>query len=347
VRRVLGEHDWVSALAGCPSGEHLAWVLGCMRQVVAPADPTSVDDHVSEIPAPSAEALVGWWHDQAGGDRAVVELAGWRTSRFGAVVVTYRGVDGRLYDLSCHLDPDSGRLVLPTVMRSAGGIDIAAKPVSELTAAEWAEIAGVYETAFAGSNIGHLRRRVNQLPTIAMGWSEDRMVGFSAVGIRQADLPRIGQRSFMDTGVSCVDPSARHEGLSNAIGSAAMQATSFELPNEFALLLFATPITLRAAFRFGRSTWPGTTISEVAAAMRAPTPCQREVGAAIAELFDAQSYDAEHWVLRSAYPLGETTATPVDLEDGYQELFAHVDATRGDALLGLFWGTDPPPQWWE
>ena len=30
-----------------------------------------------------------------------------------------------------------------------------------------------------------------------------------------------------------------------------------------------------------------------------------------------------------------------DLEEGYARLFDHVDATRGDALLGLFWWSDP------
>ncbi len=185
------------------------------------------------------------------------------------------------------------------------------------------------------------------LSTVGLAWKAGRLLGFSAVGMRQAEFPFVGQRSFLDCGLTCVDPRSTEGGVSNAVGTIAMQHTPSELPNEFSLLNFATPVMLRAAFRFGRSAWPGTTIAEVSAALASPTSTQRAVGQAIANLYQAASYDAEHWVMRSAESPGTSVTQPHDLESDYQRLFAHVDPAAGETLLGVFWWNDPPSQWWE
>jgi hypothetical protein len=99
-------------------------------------------------------------------------------------------------------------------------------------------------------------------------------------------------------------------------------------------------------FHYGPAVWPGTTIQEVAASLASPTATQRAVGRAIADLAGALSYDDEQWVMRAADPPGETTTVPHGLEPEYDTLFAHVDPTKGDALLGIYWFAPPPEVWW-
>jgi hypothetical protein len=278
--------------------------------------------------------------------QAVVEVVGWRTSAFGTQVVTYRAADSRLYDLVTRFDDTSGVIADFRTMRSANGADIGAQPIAELTDSEWEAVKACFVHAVRSADVGYLDRRFADLTTIGLAWRDGRLLGFSAVGMREADLPFIGHRSFLDCGLTCVDPNAQEAGISNAVGTIAMQYAPFELPNEFALLNFATPVMLRAAFRFGRSSWPGTTIAEVAAAMASPTATQRAVGQAIADLYGASSYDADHWVMRASQPFGESGADPHDLEPEYADLFRHVDRGAGDTLLGTFWWSDPPPAWW-
>jgi hypothetical protein len=43
--------------------------------------------------------------------------------------------------------------------------------------------------------------------------------------------------------------------------------------------------------------WAATTITEVTDAMANPTLTQRGVGQAIADIFEASYYDAEHWTV--------------------------------------------------
>jgi hypothetical protein len=80
--------------------------------------------------------------------------------------------------------------------------------------------------------------------------------------------------------------------------------------------------------------------------MASPTATQRAVGQAIADLFVASSYDADHWVMRASQPFGESGADPHDLKPEYEVLFRHLDRAAGDSLLGMFWWSDPPLGWW-
>ena len=84
----------------------------------------------------------------------------------------------------------------------------------------------------------------------------------------------------------------------------------------------------------------------MASSLANPTSCQRAVGAALAELGGATSYDADNWVMRTGQPAGASTTVPHDLHPEYAKLFAPVDRTRGDALLVVFWYNNPPPEWW-
>jgi hypothetical protein len=339
--------DLEAVLDGCPGGAHVAWMLAAWSAGAPPIEPREVARHATPwFGDPEVEPWPPWMMNIRETPQAVVEVLGWRTSAFGEQVTTYRAADGRLYDLVSRVDDPGGIVVDFRTMRSANGADIGARPIADLTDHEWAAIRDCFASAFRGADGGHLDRRFAVLSTIGLDWRDGRLLGFSAVGMREADLPFVGHRSFLDCGLTCVDPGAQEAGISNAVGTIAMQHTPFDLPNEFALLNFATPVMLRAAFRFGTAAWPGTDIEQVAAAMANPTRAQRAVGQAIADLFGAKSYDAEHWVMRAVQPFGESGTDPHDLEPGYGELFRHVDRAAGDTLLGMFWWNDPPPAWW-
>ena len=339
---------FASELAGCPGAEHIAWVLAACAPGAADMDAADLARHVlgDATASPRDHPMPQWSREQAGGPEAVAALNGWRISAFGDIVVTWSAPNGRQYDLLTSLDPATGLLSRMRTMRTSSGIDIGAKPIADLTDAEWAGVRGVFAAGFPDADPQELNHRIALLSTIALGWKDGEILGFSAVGMIFADLPMIGRRSFMDTGLFCTLPAARQLGLSNAIGNVALQAAPRPGPNEFAVLRFVTPVAMRAVFRFGRAAWPGASIAEVAANMAHPTACQKAVGAALAALIGAQSYDAEHWVIRTHESLGETTVHPEDLEPEYAQLFAHVDAAKGDTLLGVFWWSDPPDVWW-
>jgi len=347
-RVAITSTDLTSVLAGCPGADHVAWMLAAWSQGAPPIVPREVGQHTTPwFGDPDVEPWPPELMNVRESPRAVVEVLGWRTSAFGEQVTTYRAVDGRQYDLVSRVDDADGIIVDFRTMRSANGADIGARPIRDLTDSEWDAVRGCFASAFRNADVAYLDRRFSVLSTIGLAWRDDRLLGFSAVGMREADLPFVGHHSFLDCGLTCVDPHVQEGGISNAVGTIAMQHTPYELPNEFSLLNFATPVMLRAAFRFGTAAWPGNGIDEVVAAMATPTRTQRAVGQAIADLSGADSYDADHWVMRAGQSFGESGVEAHDLEPGYEELFRHVDPAKGDTLLAMFWWNDPPPEWWE
>ena len=75
-----------------------------------------------------------------------------------------------------------------------------------------------------------------------------------------------------------------------------------------------------------------------------PTPWQQAVGAAIAAAYGSP-FDPETFVCKGSgvpigYPVIELDCTPEEWE-----LFAPVDRSKGDSLLGISWNPDPPPGW--
>ena len=332
-------------LAGCPGGDHFAWWLDAWRPgtVFAPAELLlHVIADVDRVIEADFE-----FGQVAAGSRAVAEVAGWRVTRFSETVVTYRALDGRRYDLVAEVDGATGRLVRPRAMRSANGADLCRRPIAELTAKELAGIHEVFGAAYRDANHEWLDRRLRGLDGIGIGWRDEAMVGFVASSsARDVELPVIGHRRVTDGGITCIHPFAQGTGLANALGQAMIRSRPGGDP-DIVVNHYATPVTLRAMFHIGHYTWPGNNIREAAAALASPAPCQRRVGAALAEQGGATAYDAEHWVLRGGQPAGDSVTDPVDLEPEYLQLFDHVDRSRGETLLGVFWITPPPPEWWQ
>jgi hypothetical protein len=332
-------------LDGCPAGEHFGWWLNAWRRGSNVA-PSELARHLEVTSDRVTDADFEFGQVAAGG-RAVAEVLGWRSTRFGSMVVTYRGDDGRLYDLVAEVDGVTGRLVRPRAMRSANGAEISVRPCADLSSDERAEIHDVFAEAYRDADHGWLDRRLDGLGSVGVGWRDGRIAGFVASSAAQKiELPLIGEQRVTDGGVTCIRPNAQGTGLANAIGQEMIRTRPGGDP-DIVVNHYATPVTLRAMFHIGRYQWPGNNIHEAAATLATPTHSQRLVGAALAQRGGAIDYDADHWVLRGGQPAGESVTDPVDLEAEYDQLFRHIDRSRGDTLLGVFWITQPPPQWWH
>src|SRR5579884_4135084 len=118
-------------LRNCPGADHFAWWLDAWSPGAADSSDELALHLVEDTDRVNDAAFE--FSRVAGGDRAVAEVLGWRGTRFDEVVVTYRGLDGRNYDLVAEVEGATGRLIHPRAMRSANGADLTRRRVDELT----------------------------------------------------------------------------------------------------------------------------------------------------------------------------------------------------------------------
>jgi hypothetical protein len=155
--------------------------------------------------------------------------------------------------------------------------------------------------------------------------------------MRVMDLPRLPQQEVALAGLCCVAPAFRRRGLFAHLESLALRHAGI-VPRERMLSAGRTahPASMRLVRRL-----PGA----VPRARVVPTPWQQEVGSAIAAAYGAHGFDPTTFVLCGSgasigEPLLEMEADPEDWE-----LFAPVDRSRGDSLLGLGWHPTAPEHW--
>jgi hypothetical protein len=139
----------------------------------------------------------------------------------------------------------------------------------------------------------------------------------------------------------CVSPAYRRHRLFGTLEGLALGARG-ELAQVQERALSAGRMAHPASFR-GMAANPST----VPRRGVTPTPWQQEVGIAIAEAYGSPGFDPLTFrVHGSGVPIGwpiiEIEATPEEWEP-----FATVDRSKGDSLLGLSWGNNPPPGWNE
>ena len=335
-------------LGDCPGREHVEWWLTATRVGAAPVAAEDVADHLSDGFGAPPDRMVEILQSIAGGNQGMVEVGGWRTSRFADAVIAYRGADGRDCDLVITVDPSTGKLALARSMRSAGGADVGYKDPADLTPDERAQVHRVFDTAFRQADHSYLDRTLARMSSIGLGFRDQELLGFCTCTQAELDFPGLGRRIFNDAGLTCVDPAARLSGLTNGIGHMALAGMKIIGMPDFAMLHYVTPVTAKGTFSFVGSGagWPGSNIEEWVANYRtSPTINQRAAGQTIAAYLHAEDYDDEHWVLIGTGRPLQSTAVP-NLEPAYFELFEHVDLNRGDQLLALFW-PQPPPEWWQ
>ena len=207
-------------------------------------------------------------------------------------------------------------------------------------AADIEEIFRLFDECYESANPTYLERSLAMLRNVATARQEDRLVGFCLGEMRNLDLPGLGAQSVALSGLCCVSPLRRRQGLSERLVSCALAHEAQLVGERFlAAARMAHPASSRRATGVD---------SVVPTHGRRPTQWQREVGSAVARAYGSVEFDPEHFVIRGSgtpvgYPRIDIDAEVVAAE---ADLFEHVDRGRGDVLLTIAWSPTAPAGWY-
>lgn len=250
------------------------------------------------------------------------------------VVVSIKGGPAR-WEIKCDVDVD-GRIVSLSEGKPDSS-DLKTVVTREITADMRAQVHALFDRTYRDANHRYLDDSIASLGTVALGSRAGELIGFALGGCAMADLP--DPTLVLLAGLCCVAPEHRRQGIAGRLENLAISAAKKD------------PGRVPSVVSAGRMAHPGS-YRQIAVHPRGvprpglrPSAFQQEIGYAVAALFGAFDFDAEHFVCvgdgRSVgTPLVDVTATPQELD-----LFRHVDRARGDTLLALSWVTKPPPQW--
>ena len=196
----------------------------------------------------------------------------------------------------------------------------------------------VFAENYRDANETYLDKNLGKLRFLTTGHHRDgRMAGFALGECRVIDLPRLPAAVVNLAGLCCVSPDFRRHGLFGRLEGLALGAYA-PPPAERYLSCgrCAHPASFRNFFR---------NLAAVPHRSHAPTEWQKEVGTAVAEAYGSPGFDPETFVVKGSgipigWPLIEIEATPEEWE-----MFAAVDRTKGDSLLGIAWAPGPPEGW--
>ena len=209
-------------------------------------------------------------------------------------------------------------------------------PGAEIAASALEQVRALFRASYRAPNDTYLDRSLARLRYVATAWQEDAVAGFAVAETRRMDLPRLPRQLVALAGICCVDPRHRRQGLFRELEVRAFRAAGLPAGER---LLSCGRMTHPASFR--TMTWNPT---HVPAHGVTPTPWQQDVGAAIARAYGVDEFDPETFVCAgSGTPM--RPILDVDVRPEEWEVFAHVDPSRGDCLLGLLWTPDAPDGW--
>lgn len=332
-------------LAGCPSEEHVRWVVSHNVPGASPADPDTLVIHSAVAPE---WAVFGSQvlHSFSRGPEAIVEVTGWRRGSEDSVIVEYRGADGRPWEHHYDLAHD-GRLEIPRRQRALGGIEISACRPGELSCGDRSALFDVFDATYESADHGYLEEQLESFDSVGLAKLEGRVVGFSICDTRQLDLPVIGVQVCLREGLSCVLPDVRRGGVMLAMAFTASQRSVFTSGYVgFSLLTqrLATPASLNGVMPgLQRLAWP--TADDPFALYDHPTSTQIAVARAIAVDLGSADYDPTAGIcVGSGRPIGTPLVEP-EVAPDIAARFDPVDRDRGDSLLFVSWVV-PPPQLW-
>ena len=248
------------------------------------------------------------------------------------------------------------------------GIDVAVVPTASLTPAHRAALHRLFDATYDEADHAYLDSSIGLLRFVALAVSEDGdrrrgsgrarhagadgdaeqrgaagtggdtpIVGFALGETRTVDLPGLPDQHVGLAGLCCVDGSFRRQGLFRSLERAAL--TEDLGPVRGRLLAagrMAHPASLHV-MNGSPSVLPRRGV--------VPSSSQQEVARAVAACYGVTDFDPVTFVCHGhgrpiGYPRVAVQAGPDEWE-----LFAHVDRSRGDALLGLSWFPDGPPGW--
>ena len=218
-----------------------------------------------------------------------------------------------------------------------GGFEFEVLEARTLSSSRRAELLALFEASYRDANATFLDRSLATLRHVALAYRDELPVGFALGEIRVMDLPRLSDQVVHLAGICCIAPEFRRRGL--LIKLELLAAAAAEAPEAERRLFcgrMAHPAALRSIGRL-----PGI----VPRADRSPTVGQQEVGTTIAEAYGAHDFDPRTFVCIGDGRPGGYPRIEFDVEPHEWKVFEPVDRARGDALLGLAWGPDPPPEW--
>ena len=236
--------------------------------------------------------------------------------------------------------PGPGGTVVTAPSRDGiDGLDLRVLEASSLGPAERAGVHALFEATYRHADHDYLDRSLALLRNCAVAVDGGTVVGFGLGELRHLDLPGLpGQRAAM-AGMCCVDAAFRRRGLFahlEVLAIAGGRTGTLEGGRLLTCGRMAHPASLRV-MRGNPSLVPQPGV--------VPSPWQQEVGAAIAGEYGVAGFDPATFVCRGrGRPIGEPILD-LDVESSEWDVFAPVDRSRGDSLLGLSWLPDAPPGW--
>ena len=196
-------------------------------------------------------------------------------------------------------------------------------------------IRDLFRRSYRAPNDAYLQQSFERLRFLATASCGDALAGFAVGEMRIIDLPRLPAQAVALAGICCVDDGFRRRGLFRELESRAFRAAGIAAERVLSCGRVAHPASYRTM------TWNR---SHVPKRGETPSAWHRDVGAAIALAYGVRSFDPETFVCAGGgspmYPIID-----IEVEDSEWDVFAPLQRSRGDALLGLCWMPDAPDGW--
>ncbi len=198
-------------------------------------------------------------------------------------------------------------------------------------------VQALFAENYREANLAYLEKSLGKLRYLALALDPSGTpAGFALGESRVLDLPRLPNTTVRLAGLCCVSMAHRRQGLFGRLETMALAEGRLNTGERF---LSTGRMAHPASFR-SMTANP----SVVPRRGMRPTPWQQAMGTAIAAAYGSP-FDAATFVCKGSgvpigYPVIELDCTPEEWE-----LFAPVDRSKGDSLLGMFWTPTPPPGW--
>ena len=221
--------------------------------------------------------------------------------------------------------------------RDLSAFEIRTVHADTLTAADREAIFALFRSSYREANAAYLENSIDKLRNVAIAKHGDAPAGFSLADVRVLDLPRLPAQTVTLAGICCIDPAFRRRGLFGALEQAAMRGAGIAPAGPWlACGRMAHPVSAR------------TMLNNPTMVPRRGVPItrwQKEIGAEVAQAYGSYDFDPETFVVIGAgTPIGYPVIE-MEVEADEWEIFAHVDRSRGDALLGICWMGEAPAGW--
>ncbi|HXH21517.1 MAG TPA: hypothetical protein VNN10_05770 [Dehalococcoidia bacterium] len=224
-----------------------------------------------------------------------------------------------------------------TARRDLSDFEFRLLPTADITAGDYAVVCELFRASYRQADLAYIEKSLSRLGYLAIAYHDGRPAGFALGETRVMDLPRLPRQVVSLAGICCVGLEFRRRGLFGALEGRVLSAAPVpRAERQLSCGRMAHPASFKV---MGRSP------SVVPRWGMRPTRWQKEVGTAIAEAYGVHGFDPETFVcIGSGTPIGYPIID-IEAEAWEWELFKPVNRDRGDSLLSISWGANPPPGW--